>query len=139
MRTLFLAGLLIPVGTAHASEAGGLIALPVAGIVALSNLGGLGTTLMLAVNDGPVHPALRNIALGCAGINVAAGGTGLILGGLSDNDDGLGTLIMIGGGAMLGLGLVGGALALTTDTYEVATVGISATPEGMGLAWGGRF
>ncbi len=121
--------------------------LGIGGIFAIAVGGGILTTLLIApevVDDHPVSPALRNIALGCAGVNVAFGTTGLIVAGFVDEEDADLKPVLYGvGGAILALGLVGGSFALAAEPWrtsgEPQGLRLAPTPGGAAAAWTGRF
>ncbi len=127
-----------------AAEAGVGLA-PLAVIPAAGVIGGSISTVLLAQQiDEPnsVHPALRNIALGCAGINVLFGAGGLVATAFVDDDD----FKPVGyslAGAVLGLGLVGGGLALATDPWEPkeerSALRVVPSTDGAYALWTGRF
>lgn len=130
--------------TSAASDAAAGLA-PVAAIPAVGVIGGSITTVLLAQQIGEpesVHPALRNIAFGFAGINVLFGAGGLVAVALVGDDD----FEPVGyslSGAVLALGLVGGGLAWATDPWtprdEAAGLSVVAGPDGAHAAWTGRF
>ncbi|MCB9549192.1 MAG: hypothetical protein H6706_25595 [Myxococcales bacterium] len=136
---LLCAATLLAASPANAAGAGDAIALPVGGILAAGVIGGLGTTLILAVSDGEVHPALRNIGLGCAAINVTAGTAGLIASRYLDDDDPK-TLVTIGASTVLAIGLAGGLLSLLADTYTPAgNAQVTPLPGGLAASWHATF
>lgn len=131
------------VALAPAARADGLgaAALPVAAIPAITVIGGLLTTPIVATSmDQKIHPALRNITLGCAGGNVLFGTTGLIVTAVIADDD-LAPLAYSLSGATLALGLVGGTLGLVADTYTPTNELPTVVPTGDGalLVWSGAF
>jgi hypothetical protein len=118
---------------------------PVGILVPLAVVGGLITTIALAIDVGDgdkAHPAMRNVALGCAGFNILAGTGGLIAGALIDDDD-LRPVIYAVGGAVWAIGLTGGVLGLVVDTYNTdpgqATLAVSPTAGGAVWSVSGSF
>ncbi|MCB9539358.1 MAG: hypothetical protein H6704_24345 [Myxococcales bacterium] len=118
------------------------------GILAIAVGGGLLTTILIGidvVDDRTVSPALRNVALGCAGVNIAFGTTGLILTGYLDEEDAdLKPVLYSVSGAVLALGLVGGGFALAAEPWATKdpqgqALRLAPTPGGAAAVWTGTF
>jgi hypothetical protein len=98
----------------------GMAPLPLSAVPVLSVVGGLATSTLIGIDlaDGQrTHPAVRNIGLGCAGLNLLMGLTGVILTATLDAGDWAPLSYSISG-TVLALGAVGGGLALAADTYD---------------------
>lgn len=142
-------GLLAAPATARAqsSDPWAGAGLGLGGILAIAVGGGLLTTLLIApdVVDGrTVAPPLRNIALGCAGVNVAFGTAGLIATSFLDEEDAdLKPVLYSVSGAVVALGLVGGGFALAAEPWGgqqgEQALRLAPTPGGAAAVWTGRF
>ncbi len=146
---MMLALLTAPSGArAQSSDPWAGAGLGIGGILAIAVGGGLLTTLLIApdvVDDRSVAPALRNIALGCAGVNIAFGSAGLIATGYLDEEDAdLKPVLYSVSGAVLALGLVGGGFALAAEPWGSTSEGqqglrVAPTPGGAVAVFGGTY
>jgi len=131
-------GLALFVPEARASDSAAGLA-PVGIIVPVAAVGGLVTTVILGIDIGEgndVHPALRNVSLAFAGLNILSGTGGLIAGALIEEDD-LRPVLYGVGSAVLAIGLTGGVFGLVVDTYEPSydAMQLHVTPTLGGASW----
>lgn len=117
---------------------------PLALLVPAAAVGGVITTVWVGgavARDAPVDRALRSVTVGLAGLNLLAGGVGLVAAAVSD-EDGIGPVLYGVGGALAALGATGLVLGLVVDTAPAQARSARAVvlvPTGAGAALVGTF